>query len=212
MPRRPPRAWLRAAPDPRAVDRLGEAVRSRDGFRGGKAAIRFRLPTPLYALLDVIPLLALAPTPAPPPCGDQLTVPRTALRVPHAAPRLRTDGDALRAHDPHRRLLGRGRPAVVTPRLCAAHRIADGDLRTCCPRATAAASSPDVPYITPSRSSSPGPAPAAWTAQLVALDDLGRIAPRRGPLGSEVPDEDDPGDGRPRLEHPDPEKVLAQPR
>ena len=46
---------------------------------------------------------------------------------------------------------------------------------------------------------------AAWTAQLVAVDDLGGIAPHRAPLGN-----DPPGAGRP--EHPRTEKALAPPR
>ncbi|MGI5453718.1 hypothetical protein ACQEWB_11210 [Streptomyces sp. CA-249302] len=45
---------------------------------------------------------------------------------------------------------------------------------------------------------------AAWTAQVVAVDHLGRITPDRRPLGNGVP-------GRPP-EHPSAEKVLAHPR
>ncbi|MFE7989301.1 hypothetical protein [Streptomyces shenzhenensis] len=44
----------------------------------------------------------------------------------------------------------------------------------------------------------------AWTDQLVAVDDLGPVAPRRAPLGNEVP-------GR-AAGHPDPGKPLAPPR
>ncbi|MER5216041.1 hypothetical protein ABT063_37315 [Streptomyces sp. NPDC002838] len=50
-----------------------------------------------------------------------------------------------------------------------------------------------------------GPAAAAaWTAQLIAVDDLGRITPHRRPLGNDVP--------KARLEHPNAEKVVARPR
>ncbi|NUS16180.1 MAG: hypothetical protein HOY69_33075 [Streptomyces sp.] len=45
---------------------------------------------------------------------------------------------------------------------------------------------------------------AAWTSQLIAVDDLGRITPHRTPLGNDAP-------GR-RPEHPNTEKVLARPR
>ncbi|MEU9386404.1 hypothetical protein AB0D38_38050, partial [Streptomyces sp. NPDC048279] len=47
-------------------------------------------------------------------------------------------------------------------------------------------------------------ADGAWTAQLIAVDDLGRIVPHRAPLGSERP--------RIRPEHPRTEKALAPPR
>jgi hypothetical protein len=49
---------------------------------------------------------------------------------------------------------------------------------------------------------------AAWTAQLIAVDDLGRITPHRRPLGNEVREQP----GKPRPEHPIPEKVVARPR
>ncbi|MFE6618746.1 hypothetical protein [Streptomyces sp. NPDC057740] len=240
-------------------------------------AIRFRLPAPLLALLAVIPLLTVAHHARPAPYGDHLTVSRTApARVPHAASRLRTEGAAVRAHDPrtgalrwrytrdgrrpltslhargdvitlwddglvtatdgrtvrwHRalpapgdwlpdhggtgvlRLLGHGMLAVVTPYRIAAYRIADGDLRWGLPASDGCAFQPRraVHHARTLVVAQPCPH-AAWTAQLVALDDLGRIVPRRRPLGTEPRDEDGPGRGRPRIEHPNPEKVLAQPR
>ncbi|KUO03589.1 PQQ-binding-like beta-propeller repeat protein [Streptomyces caeruleatus] len=240
-------------------------------------AIRSRLPAPVLALLVVIPLLAVAQHARPAPYGDHLTVPRTApARVQHATPRLRTDGAALRAHDPrtgalhwrytrdgrrpltslhargdvitlwddglvtatdgrtvrwHRalpahgdwlpaqggtgvlRLLGRGMLAVVTPHRIAAYRIADGDLRWMLPASDGCGFQPRRAVHHAKTLIVAQPCPhAAWTAQLVALDDLGRIAPHRRPLGNEVRAEDAPGRGGPGLEHPDPEKVLAQPR
>ncbi|WP_217208630.1 PQQ-like beta-propeller repeat protein [Streptomyces sp. AC550_RSS872] len=111
------------------------------------------------------------------------------------------------------RPLGRGMLAVVTPHRIAAYRIADGDLRWVLPARDGCAFRPEravhhaktLIVAQPCRH-------AAWTAQLIALDDLGRIAPHRRPLGNEVRDKDGRGRGRPRVEHPDPEKVLAQPR
>ncbi|MEY9990334.1 hypothetical protein ABIE67_002366 [Streptomyces sp. V4I8] len=239
-------------------------------------AICSRLSAPVLALLLAIPLLTVAHHVRPAPYGDHLTAP---ARVPHAAPRLRTRGTALWAHDPrtgalhwrysregrrpltslhargdvitlwddglvtatdgrtvrwHRALpapgdwlpahggsgvlrpLGRGMLAVVTPRRIAAYRIADGDLRWVLPAREGCAFEPRravhhgktaVPHGKPLIVAQPCPH-AAWTAQLIALDDLGRITPHRNPLGNEVREER----GKPRLEHPNPEKVLARPR
>lgn len=242
-------------------------------------AIRSRLPAPALALLLAIPLLAVAHQARPTAYGDHLTVPRVGpARVPHATPRLRTHGTALRAHDPrtgalrwrytredrrpltslhargdvitlwddglvtdtdtdgrtvrwHRALpapgdwlpahggtgvlrpLGRGMLAVVTPLRIAAYRIADGDLRWVLPARDGCAFRPERAVHHSKTLIVAQPCPhEAWTAQLVALDDLGRIAPHRSPLGNEVRDEDAPGRGRPCLEHPNPEKVLARPR
>ncbi|MFD4508993.1 hypothetical protein [Streptomyces sp. NPDC058457] len=104
------------------------------------------------------------------------------------------------------RPLGRGILAVVTPARIAAYRTADGDLRWVLPARAGCA-------FRPERAVRHGPAllvaqpcaHGAWTAQLVAVDDLGGIAPHRTPLGN-----DRPGAGRP--EHPRTEKVLAPPR
>ncbi|WP_308402007.1 hypothetical protein [Streptomyces shenzhenensis] len=104
------------------------------------------------------------------------------------------------------RPLGRGVLAIVTPARIAAYRTADGDLRWVLPARAGCA-------FRPERAVRHGPAllvaqpcaNAAWTAQLVAVDDLGGIAPHRAPLGN-----DPPGAGRP--EHPRTEKALAPPR
>ncbi|MDH6216054.1 hypothetical protein [Streptomyces pseudovenezuelae] len=50
----------------------------------------------------------------------------------------------------------------------------------------------------------PCAADADWTAQLIAVDDLGRITPGRTPLGNGLPGK--------RPEHANAEKVLARPR
>ncbi|MER7183740.1 hypothetical protein ABT404_30430 [Streptomyces hyaluromycini] len=104
------------------------------------------------------------------------------------------------------RPLGRGILAIVTPARIAAYRTADGDLRWVLPARAGCA-------FRPERAVRHGPAllvaqpcaHGAWTAQLVAVDDLGGIAPHRTPLGNERP-----GAGRP--EHPRTEKALAPPR
>ncbi|WP_181449779.1 hypothetical protein [Streptomyces cyaneus] len=115
------------------------------------------------------------------------------------------------------RPLGRGILAVVTPHRVSAYRITDGDLRWVLPAREGCA-------FEPARAEHHGaalliaqPCPhAAWTAQLVAVDDLGRIAPHRRPLGNEVGNrignEVVQEGGRPRSEHLDPEKVVARPR
>ncbi|MDO0915953.1 hypothetical protein QQM39_35535 [Streptomyces sp. DT2A-34] len=107
------------------------------------------------------------------------------------------------------RPLGRGILGVVTPRGVLAYRIADGDLRWVLPAREGCAFEParavhhDGALLVAQPCSH-----AAWTAQLIAVDDLGRVAPHRRPLGNEVVME---GSGS-RLEHPNPEKVVAQPR
>ncbi|MFC9914232.1 PQQ-binding-like beta-propeller repeat protein [Streptomyces sp. NPDC127197] len=85
------------------------------------------------------------------------------------------------------RPLGRGILAVLTPRRVAAYRTADGDLRWVLPARKGC-------WFAPERALHRGGAlliaqpcaRGAWTAQLVAVDDLGRIAPHRRPLGNEV--------------------------
>lgn len=107
------------------------------------------------------------------------------------------------------RPLGRGMLAVVTPRRITAYRLADGDLRWVLPAHEGCAFEPERAVHHGKTLVVAQPCPrVAWTAQLIALDDLGRITPHRRPLGNEVRDEG----GESRLEHPDPEKVLARPR
>jgi hypothetical protein len=129
--------------------------------------------------------------------------------IPDAAPWLRTPAargatGVLQPLDPRGRML-----AVVTPRRISAYRSADGDLRWVLPARGGCA-------FDPARSVRRGDAllvaqpcadaAIAWTAQLIAVDDLGRIVPRRTPLGNELPDSA-PGDVRTRAE-----KVVARPR
>ncbi|WP_229864865.1 PQQ-like beta-propeller repeat protein [Streptomyces spinoverrucosus] len=86
------------------------------------------------------------------------------------------------------RPLGRGILAVVTPRRIAAYRTADGDLRWVLPARKGCLFRPEralhrgraLLVAQPCRR-------AAWTTQLVAIDDLGRITPHRTPLGNEIP-------------------------
>ncbi|MEV8550287.1 hypothetical protein AB0L04_10755 [Streptomyces glaucescens] len=112
------------------------------------------------------------------------------------------------------RPLGRGMLAVVTPRRVTAYRVADGDLRWVLParRGCAFAPARAVRHGGALLLAQPCAPSAPWTAQLVAVDDLGRIAPRRRPLGNTLP----PGrSGRghgTRTGHPDAEKVVAPPR
>ncbi|MFJ3796274.1 hypothetical protein ACIPSJ_08290 [Streptomyces sp. NPDC090088] len=104
------------------------------------------------------------------------------------------------------RPLGRGILAVVTPSRIAAYRTADGDLRWLLPARAGCAFHPEraVRHGTALLVAQPCRY-GAWTAQLVAVDDLGGIAPHRAPLGN-----DRPGAGRP--EHARTEKALAPPR
>ncbi|MEU0334527.1 hypothetical protein [Streptomyces sp. NPDC006193] len=103
------------------------------------------------------------------------------------------------------RPLGRGILAVVTPHRVTAYRTADGDLRWVLPARSGCA-------FRPGGAVRRGPAlllaqpcdRAAWTGQLVAVDDLGRITPDRTPL-----DSGPPGRAPERVE---PEKPLARPR
>lgn len=90
------------------------------------------------------------------------------------------------------RPLGRGTRmlAVVTPHRIAAYRTADGDLRWTLPAREDCAFDPartvrrghTLLVAQPCRDRA-----AAWTAQLVAVDDLGRVTPRRTPLGNDLP-------------------------
>ncbi len=103
------------------------------------------------------------------------------------------------------RPLGRGILAVVTPSRVTAYRTADGDLRWVLPARQGCAFRPDGAVRRGAALLLAQPcADAAWTGQLVALDDLGRIVPDRTPLGNDLP-------GR-HHRHLDAEKRLARPR
>ncbi|MFF8732110.1 hypothetical protein ACF073_37430 [Streptomyces sp. NPDC015171] len=103
------------------------------------------------------------------------------------------------------RPLGRGILAVVTPRRVTAYRTADGDLRWVLPARKGCAFRPEGAVRRGTALLLAQPCTdSAWTGQLVALDDLGRIAPGRTPLGN------DPS--RPRPAHLDAGKALAGPR
>ncbi|MEU1121057.1 hypothetical protein [Streptomyces sp. NPDC005879] len=107
--------------------------------------------------------------------------------IPQSAPWLRgpaARGGAgvLQPLTPGARML-----AVVTPHRIAAYRTADGDLRWVLPARRGCA-------FEPARSVRHGAAlllaqpctsaTAAWTAQVIAVDDYGRIVPGRTPLGN----------------------------
>jgi hypothetical protein len=86
------------------------------------------------------------------------------------------------------RPLGRGILAVVTPRRVTAYRTADGDLRWVLPAGNGCAFRPDRALRRGPALLVAQPCPrAAWTGQVVALDDLGRIAPDRRPLSNDLP-------------------------
>ncbi|MEV7318772.1 hypothetical protein [Streptomyces sp. NPDC093970] len=103
------------------------------------------------------------------------------------------------------RPLGRGILAVVTPARIAAYRTADGDLRWVLPARAGCAFRPEraVRHGRALLIAQPC-ADGAWTAQLIAVDDLGRIVPHRAPLGNDLPGT--------RPEHPRTAKALAPPR
>ncbi|MEV5954632.1 hypothetical protein AB0M11_12780 [Streptomyces sp. NPDC051987] len=104
------------------------------------------------------------------------------------------------------RPLGRGILAVVTPARIAGYRTTDGDLRWVLPARAGCAFRPEraVRHGHALLVAQPC-AHGAWTAQLVAVDDLGGIAPHRAPLGNQPTGTDRPG-------HPRTEKALAPPR
>ncbi|WP_053709793.1 hypothetical protein [Streptomyces sp. NRRL B-3648] len=105
------------------------------------------------------------------------------------------------------RLLGRGILAVVTPRRVTAYRTADGDLRWVLPARPGCAFRPEGAVRRGAALLLAQPcADSAWTGQLVAVDDLGRIAPGRTPLGNDLPGP------RPGPGHLDAENSLARPR
>ncbi|MFG3660649.1 hypothetical protein [Streptomyces sp. NPDC047706] len=97
------------------------------------------------------------------------------------------------------RPLGRGILAVVTPDRIAAYRTSDGDLRWVLPARKGCAFRPERALRRSGALLVAQPcARAAWTTQLAAVDDLGRITPHRAPLGNDA-------SGRRR-------KLLAPPR
>ncbi|MGX1884102.1 hypothetical protein [Streptomyces sp. NPDC055287] len=86
---------------------------------------------------------------------------------------------------------GAGMLAVVTPQRIAAYRTRDGDLRWVLPAEPGCA-------FDAHRTARAGRAllvaqpcggDASWTAELVAVDDLGRIVPDRTPLGNALPED-----------------------
>ncbi|WP_308117567.1 hypothetical protein [Streptomyces anatolicus] len=107
--------------------------------------------------------------------------------VPESAPWLRTpaarDGaGVLQPLTPDARML-----AVVTPHRIAAYRTADGDLRWVLPARRGCAFAParslrrDGALLVAQPCAS---TTAAWTSQVIAVDDYGRIVPGRTPLGN----------------------------
>ncbi|MFE0131343.1 hypothetical protein ACFWY6_07140 [Streptomyces sp. NPDC059037] len=122
------------------------------------------------------------------------------LRTPAA----RGAAGVLQPLDPHGRMI-----AVVTPHRIAAYRTADGDLRWVLPAGGGCAFEParSVRHRAALLVAQPcGDAATPWTSQLIAVDDLGRIVPRRTPLGNELPGA--APDGVPNRA----EKVFARPR
>ncbi|MFJ2772961.1 hypothetical protein [Streptomyces sp. NPDC087300] len=97
-------------------------------------------------------------------------------------PAARGGAGVLRPLTPGARML-----AVVTPRRIAAYRTADGDLRWVLPARPGCAFEParSVRVRGALLVAQPcGSAGAAWTSQLIAVDDYGRIVPGRTPLGN----------------------------
>ncbi|MFH8987608.1 PQQ-binding-like beta-propeller repeat protein [Streptomyces sp. NPDC017940] len=110
-------------------------------------------------------------------------VPATARWLGTA--RARGGAGVLRRLDREGRML-----AVVTPHRIVAYRTADGDLRWTLPAHEGCVFEPArslwrdgaLLIAQPCRSRA-----TAWTAQLTAVDDLGRITPHRTPLGNDAP-------------------------
>ncbi|MFJ6567329.1 hypothetical protein ACIQNU_07895 [Streptomyces sp. NPDC091292] len=139
--------------------------------------------------------------------------------LPDAAPWLtrraaRPGAGVLRVLGPDARML-----AVVTPRRITAYRVADGDLRWVLPAREGC-------RFEPARAARVGhalliaqpctgrgrEAAEPWTAQLVAVDDIGRIVPRRNPLGNDIPGSRPRSVPGPTSAPTVPEKVVARPR
>ncbi|MGY0023054.1 hypothetical protein [Streptomyces sp. cg35] len=118
--------------------------------------------------------------------------------IPDAAAWLRTPGarggaGVLQPLDPEVRML-----AVVTPRRIAAYRTADGDLRWVLPARAGCVFAPAAHLRRRTALLIAQPCAddkVAWSERIVAVDSLGRIVPRRTPLGNELP-------GRSRSEAP----------
>ncbi|MFE9612311.1 hypothetical protein [Streptomyces sp. NPDC006012] len=117
------------------------------------------------------------------------------------------------------RPLSDGMLAVVTPDRITAYRTADGDLRWILPAREGCTFRPERAAWRGTAWLVAQPcARGAWTDQLVAVDDLGPVAPHRAPLGNAVPgnDRDRPRPGHsdsarphpavPGLERSDPER------
>ncbi|MGW1022730.1 hypothetical protein ACWD4J_03285 [Streptomyces sp. NPDC002577] len=107
-------------------------------------------------------------------------------------PRARGGAGVLQRLAPGSRML-----AVVTPYRIAAYRLTDGDLRWVLPAGQGCAFEParSVRHGRALLVAQPCSSPAAsWTAEVVAVDELGRIVPRRAPLANERPG----GNGRTR--------------
>ncbi|MFD4527226.1 hypothetical protein ACFWP7_25460 [Streptomyces sp. NPDC058470] len=122
--------------------------------------------------------------------------------LPGAAPWLGTQGGSgvLRP-------LGARMLAVVTPQRITAYRIADGDLRWVLPARRGCEFVPTraVRHGRALLIAQPCPDDGGtddWTAEIIAVDDLGRITPDRTPLGNE----------RHSAERPKAEKTVARPR
>ncbi|WP_343041101.1 hypothetical protein [Streptomyces typhae] len=113
-------------------------------------------------------------------------VPATARWLGTA--RARGGAGVLRPLDRAARML-----AVVTPHRIAAYRTADGDLRWTLPAREGCVFEParslrrDGVLLIAQPCRAGAAARTAWTSQMVAVDGLGRITPRRTPLGNELP-------------------------
>ncbi|MER5886348.1 PQQ-binding-like beta-propeller repeat protein [Streptomyces sp. NPDC001941] len=109
------------------------------------------------------------------------------VRWHRAIPDFRGRGTGvLQALDPYGRMV-----AVVTPDRVAAYRSADGDLRWTLPARPGCAFAParQVRARGALLIAQPCAGPEAWSEELVAVDDLGRIVPGRQPLGNALPGE-----------------------
>ncbi|MFC8129080.1 hypothetical protein [Streptomyces sp. NPDC057302] len=110
--------------------------------------------------------------------------------IPGSAPWLRSPAargaaGVLQPLDPRGSML-----AVITPQRIAAYRSADGDLRWVLPARPGCAFEParSVRHGSALMLAQPcADAATPWTSQLIAVDGLGRIVPRRTPLGNELP-------------------------
>ncbi len=110
--------------------------------------------------------------------------------------------------------------AVVTPQRIAAFRAGDGDLRWVLPAARGCAFDPGR-YVRTAGIllvAQPCPGHTNWTAELMAVDDLGRIVPGRTPLRNDLPHDppNDPPSGVSKDLSDDvpgdrPEKAVARP-